>query len=52
MSNSPKIMVGSTLKNISAIWVGNKKVFGSRVVTDGGKLVNYMYYINGSWKSS
>jgi hypothetical protein len=36
MSNTPKIMVGSTLKNIKAIWVGNKKVFGSYDVTDGG----------------
>ena len=36
MNNSPKIMVGSTLKNIKAIWVGNKEVFGSRNVTDGG----------------
>ena len=52
MTNSPKIMVGSTLTNIKGIWVGSKEVFGSKVVTDGGKLVNYMYYINGSWKSS
>lgn len=47
--NSPKIMYGSTLKDIKEIWVGNKKVYDMYKAESLGVPVHYMYYYQGSW---